>query len=276
MEGIRSSDGFEKGANSIARVMLKFMFVLVPIVFVVSGITKGNWLEAFLFAVSVAVGLMPEMLPMVIMACLAKGSLQLSKKKTLIKNMNSMQGFGSMDVLCIDKTGTITNETMILEYYMDILGNDSKMVLNYAYLNSFYHSGIRNPIDEAVLKCSEMPDKQDYYETLTETYQKKDEIPFDYERKCVSVLIEDQKGRQELVLKGEPDAVLKCCDRVEYQNQILPIQDDAKKNMDEIIGEMLEDGMKVIAVAKKRDDNFRRNYLCGRKPYDLIRLSYIL
>ena len=152
-----------------------------------------------------------------------------------------MQGFGSMDVLCIDKTGTITNETMILEYYMDILGNDSKMVLNYAYLNSFYHSGIRNPIDEAVLKCSEMPDKQDYYETLTETYQKKDEIPFDYERKCVSVLIEDQKGRQELVLKGEPDAVLKCCDRVEYQNQILPIQDDAKKNMDEIIGEMLED-----------------------------------
>ena len=155
MEGIRSSDGFEKGANSIARVMLKFMFVLVPIVFVVSGITKGNWLEAFLFAVSVAVGLMPEMLPMVITACLAKGSLQLSKKKTLIKNMNSMQGFGSMDVLCIDKTGTITNETMILEYYMDILGNDSKMVLNYAYLNSFYHSGIRNPIDEAVLKCSE-------------------------------------------------------------------------------------------------------------------------
>ena len=118
-------------------------------------------------------------------------------------------------------------------------------------LNSLYHSGIRNPIDEAVLKCSEMPDKQDYYETLTETYQKKDEIPFDYERKCVSVLIEDQKGRQELVLKGEPDAVLKCCDRVEYQNQILPIQDDAKKNMDEIIGEMLEDGMKVIAVAKK-------------------------
>ena len=209
MEGIGSSDGFEKGANSIARVMLKFMFVLVPIVFVVSGITKGNWLEAFLFAVSVAVGLMPEMLPMVITACLAKGSLQLSKKKTLIKNMNSMQGFGSMDVLCIDKTGTITNETMILEYYMDILGNDSKMVLNYAYLNSFYHSGIRNPIDEAVLKCSEMPDKQDYYETLTKTYQKKDEIPFDYERKCVSVLIEDQKGRQELVLKGEPDAVLK-------------------------------------------------------------------
>ncbi len=139
MEGIRSSDGFEKGANSIARVMLKFMFVLVPIVFVVSGITKGNWLEAFLFAVSVAVGLMPEMLPMVITACLAKGSSQLSKKKTLIKNMNSMQGFGSMDVLCIDKTGTITNETMILEYYMDILGNDSKMVLNYAYLNSFYH-----------------------------------------------------------------------------------------------------------------------------------------
>lgn len=272
-EGIKSSDCFEKGANSIAKVMLKFMFVLVPIVFAVSGIIRGNWLEAFLFAVSVAVGLMPEMLPMVITACLAKGSLLLSKKKTLIKNMNSMQGFGSMDVLCIDKTGTITNETIILEYYMDILGNESGMVLDYAYLNSYYHSGIRNPIDAAVLKCYEMPDKQSYYETLTQTYQKKDEVPFDYERKCVSVLVEDPNGHQELILKGEPDAVLKRCDKAEYLGQIIPIQSDAKRNMDEIIGEMLEDGMKVIAVAKK--DILSSSEITSSDEGHMILLGYL-
>ena len=272
-EGIKSSDCFEKGANSIAKVMLKFMFVLVPIVFAVSGIIRGNWLEAFLFAVSVAVGLMPEMLPMVITACLAKGSLLLSKKKTLIKNMNSMQGFGSMDVLCIDKTGTITNETIILEYYMDILGNESGMVLDYAYLNSYYHSGIRNPIDAAVLKCYDMPDKQSYYETLTQTYQKKDEVPFDYERKCVSVLVQDPNGHQELILKGEPDAVLKRCDKAEYLGQIIPIQSDAKRNMDEIIGEMLEDGMKVIAVAKK--DILSSSEITSADEDHMILLGYL-
>lgn len=270
LEGMKSSDGFEKGAHSIAKVMIKFMVILVPIVFVVAGVTKGNWMEAFLFAVSVAVGLMPEMLPMVVTACLAKGSLALSKKKTLIKNMNSMQGFGSMDVLCIDKTGTITNETVLLEYYMDILGNDSEMVLDYAYLNSFYHSGIRNPIDTAILKCREIPDRQGYYETLTQDWQKKDEVPFDYERKCVSVLIENQTGRQELVLKGEPEAILRRCNKVEYQKQILPIQDDDKRNMEEVIGEMLEDGMKVIAIAKKEVTNFGKITFADEREMTLL------
>lgn len=153
-------NSFQKGANSIAWVMIRFMAVLVPIVFVILGITGGKWVESFAFALSVAVGLMPEMLPMVITACLAKGSMAMGKKQTIIKNLNAMQSFGSMDILCMDKTGTLTNESILLEYYMDILGNEDAEVLNLAYLNSSYHSGVRNPIDNAVLACRTMPGRE--------------------------------------------------------------------------------------------------------------------
>ena len=148
---------FQKGANSIAWVMLRFIAVLIPIVFILLQITGGRWLESFAFALSVAVGLMPEMLPMVITACLARGSLSMSKKQTIIKDINAMQGFGSMDVLCMDKTGTLTNESILLEYYMDVLGNESGQVLDFAFLNSAYHSGVCNPIDNAILACQTMP-----------------------------------------------------------------------------------------------------------------------
>lgn len=133
---------FQQGANSIAWVMLRFMAVMIPFVFILLGITGGKWLESFAFALSVAVGLMPEMLPMVITACLARGSLSMSRKQTIIKNIDAMQGFGSMDVLCMDKTGTLTNESILLEYYMDVLGNESGEVLDLAFLNSIYHSGV--------------------------------------------------------------------------------------------------------------------------------------
>lgn len=269
-EGLKRADSFEKGANSIAKVMLKFMLVLVPVVFAISGITKGNWLEAFLFAVSVAVGLMPEMLPIVITACLVKGSKLMSRKKTIVKNMNSMQGFGNMDILCVDKTGTLTKENIWLEYYMDILGNESEKVLDLAYINSFYHSGIRNPIDEAILKYQDMPGKQMYYQKLAAKYAKKDEVPFDYERKCVSVLVESEEGEQELILKGEPDAVLQHCSKVEYQGMEVPIQSDSRTSMQEIIGEMLEDGMKVIAVARKRVTDFRESIASDENEMSLI------
>lgn len=250
-ERMQRPGGFEQGANSIAKVMLKFMAVLVPVVFIISGLTKGNWMEAFLFGVSVAVGLMPEMLPMVVTACLAKGSMTLSARKTLIKDMDSMQGFGSMDILCADKTGTLTNETILLEYYMDVLGNESEEVLDLAYLNSLHHSGIHNTVDEAILKCREMPGKESYYRELGMRYRKEDELPFDYERKCVSVLVSDENNVRELILKGEPDAVLERCSAVFYGGQVLPIEEDGRSSMEAVIDEMLEDGMKVIAVARK-------------------------
>lgn len=244
-------NSFQRGANSIAWVMLRFMAVLLPIVFVVLGITKGKWMESFSFSLSVAVGLMPEMLPMVITACLAKGSLAMSKKQTIIKDINAMQGFGSMDVLCMDKTGTLTNESILLEYYMDILGNENAEVLDLAYLNSSYHSGVRNPIDNAILACSSMPGREVHYTALLEQYRKADEIPFDYTRKYVSTLVANADGECQLIMKGDIQQVFSRCSHVEYRGEILPIEKGGIASVSSVVDEMLQDGMKVIAVARK-------------------------
>lgn len=244
-------NAFQKGANSIAWVMIRFMAVLVPIVFLILGITGGKWLESFAFALSVAVGLMPEMLPMVITACLAKGSLAMEKKQTIIKDLNAMQSFGSMDVLCMDKTGTLTNESILLEYYMDILGNENTEVLDLAYLNSSYHSGVRNPIDNAILACKSMPGREIHYAKLLTEYQKADEIPFDYTRKFVSTLVQDNTGNSHLIMKGDIAHILSRCSHVEYRGTRLPMEKDARQSVFSVVGEMLQDGMKVIAVARK-------------------------
>ena len=242
---------FQKGANSIAWVMLRFMAVLVPTVFVVLGISGGKWLESFAFALSVAVGLMPEMLPMVITACLAKGSLAMSKKQTIIKDINAMQGFGSMDVLCMDKTGTLTNESILLEYYMDILGNENTEVLDLAFLNSIYHSGVRNPIDNAILACQTMPGCETHYTDLLARYQKTDEIPFDYTRKFVSTLVTDESGESQLIMKGDISHIVARCIHVEYRGEILPIEKGGMQSVSSVVDDMLQDGMKVIAIARK-------------------------
>ena len=244
-------NSFQKGANSIAWVMLRFMAVLVPIVFVLLGITGGKWLESFAFALSVAVGLMPEMLPMVITACLAKGSLAMSKKQTIIKDINAMQGFGSMDVLCMDKTGTLTNESILLEYYMDILGNENTEVLDLAYLNSFYHSGVRNTIDNAILACKTMPGRETHYTDLLTQYQKADEIPFDYARKFVSTLVRGSDGECQLIMKGDIGHIVSRCSHVEYRGEILPIEKDGMQSVSSVVDDMLQEGMKVIAIARK-------------------------
>ena len=202
---------FQQGANSIAWVMLRFIAVLIPIVFVLLGITGGNWMESFAFALSMAVGLMPEMLPMVITACLARGSLAMSRKQTIIKDINAMQGFGCMNVLCMDKTGTLTNESILLEYYMDILGNESSEVLDLAFLNSFCHSGVHNPIDNAVLACRTMPGREAHYAELLAQYEKTEEIPFDYVRKAVSTLVTDRDGSHQLIMKGDISHIAACC-----------------------------------------------------------------
>ena len=243
---------FQKGANSIAWVMLRFIAVLIPVVFILLKITGGKWLESFAFALSVAVGLMPEMLPMVITSCLARGSLGMSKKQTIIKDINAMQGFGSMDVLCMDKTGTLTNESILLEYYMDVLGNESGQVLDLAFLNSAYHSGVCNPIDNAILACQTMPGHEQHFADLLTQYQKEDEIPFDYSRKFVSTLVTDKNGDCQLIMKGNISQIVSRCSHVEFRGEILPMEKDRMSSVDSVVDEMLQDGMKVIAVAQKK------------------------
>lgn len=265
--------GFTKGANDIAWVLIQFMAVLVPIVFFVSGIMQKNWLTAFLFALSVSVGLIPELLPMVINACLAKGSAVMGKKKTIVRHINAMQSFGSMDVLCMDKTGTLTNDTILLEYYLDILGNESQMVLDMAYLNSFYHSGTANHLDQAVLRYADLPGKEAHFQDLPHQYQKLDEIPFDYSRKMVSILV--KQAEQSLILvKGEVKSVFARCSQVQYGTECVAITQEETEGVHAVIDEMLEDGMKVLAVAKK--EMRQSSHLSLAEEQDLTLLGYLV
>ena len=264
---------FQKGANSIAWVMLRFIAVLIPIVFILLQITGGRWLESFAFALSVAVGLMPEMLPMVITACLARGSLSMSKKQTIIKDINAMQGFGSMDVLCMDKTGTLTNESILLEYYMDVLGNESGQVLDFAFLNSAYHSGVCNPIDNAILACQTMPGHEQHFADLLKQYQKEDEIPFDYTRKFVSTLVTDKNGNCQLIMKGNISQIVSRCSHVEFRGEILPMEKGGMQSVDSVVDEMQQDGMKVIAVARKEIE--KQDQIIPTDENNMILMGYL-
>ena len=264
---------FQKGANSIAWVMLRFIAVLIPIVFILLQITGGRWLESFAFALSVAVGLMPEMLPMVITACLARGSLSMSKKQTIIKDINAMQGFGSMDVLCMDKTGTLTNESILLEYYMDVLGNESGQVLDFAFLNSAYHSGVCNPIDNAILACQTMPGHEQHFSDLLMRYQKEDEIPFDYSRKFVSTLVTDKNGDCQLIMKGNISQIVSRCSHVEFRGKILPMEKNGMQSVASVVDEMLQDGMKVIAVARKKIE--KQDQIIPTDEKNMILMGYL-
>ena len=271
--GTKSSrkNKFDQGANSIAWVLIRFMAVLIPVVFIACGLTKGNWLSAFLFALSVAVGLTPEMLPMVINACLAKGSATMGQKQTVVKNINAIQGFGSMDVLCVDKTGTLTSDTLLLEYYMDILGNENDRVLDFAYLNSLYHTGVSNHLDTAILKCLNMPRHESHFAELAIQYPKLDELPFDYERKFVSVLVKNNSSNL-LIVKGGVDEVCRRCHDIEYKGKRSPMGTDSFSSVHAVVDEMLEDGMKVLAVAYKQID---KEELDSKDEQNLTLLGYL-
>lgn len=262
---------FDQGANSIAWVLIRFMAVLIPVVLIACGLTKGDWVSAFLFALSVAVGLTPEMLPMVINACLAKGSAAMGKKQTVVKNINAMQGFGSMDVLCVDKTGTLTGDKITLEYYMDILGNESQKVLDFSYLNSLYHTGVKNHLDSALLQCREMPGHERYFQELADRHQKLDELPFDYERRFASVLVRHEDENL-LIIKGSIDEVCRRCSSVEYKGQRHGFSGDGAESVRAIVDEMLEDGMKVLAVAYKP---LKEATLSQEDEHDFILLGYL-
>lgn len=271
--GTQSSEknGFDQGAGSIAWVLIRFMTILIPVVFVACGITQGDWFSAFLFALSVAVGLTPEMLPMVINACLAKGSAIMGSKQTVVKNINAMQGFGSMDILCVDKTGTLTGDSLILEYYMDILGNESQAVLDLAYLNSLYHTGVSNHLDAAILKYQEMPGKDGHFQELEKMHPKLDELPFNHERKFASVLV---KGKEKnlLIIKGSVDEVCRRCGFVEYKGNRNVMEEDGLVSVHAVVDEMTEDGMKVLAVAYKE---LGQDYLDTKDEQNFVLLGYL-
>ena len=239
--------GFEKGINAVSKVLIRFMLAMVPVIFFVNGFTKGNWGQALLFAISIAVGLTPEMLPMIVTANLARGALAMSKKKVIIKNLNAIQNLGSMDILCTDKTGTLTQDKVVLAYYLDIHGNEDTRILRHAYLNSFFQTGLKNLIDLAII------DRQDRLgsEEIRRVYTKVDEIPFDFTRRRMSVVVADTSGKTQLVTKGAVEEMLHCCGFAEYEGSVTPLTEDVKSFILEKSYELNSRGFRVLAVAHK-------------------------
>ncbi|MDP9128062.1 MAG: magnesium-translocating P-type ATPase [Pseudomonadota bacterium] len=244
--GMRVRTSFEKGINRFTWLMISFMLLMVPLVFVINGFTKGNWMEAFIFAMSVAVGLTPEMLPMIVTVNLSKGALAMSRKKVIVKRLNSIQNFGAMDVLCTDKTGTLTQDKVIMKRHVDLHGEDCDEVLQYAYLNSYYQSGLKNLLDVAVLQHAEI--RQDLH---LETYAKIDEIPFDFVRRRMSVVVEKDKRQHILVCKGAVEEILSVCTKGELGRNVFDMTMTHQEEISALARGLNEDGFRVIAVAHK-------------------------
>ena len=245
-------NAFQKGANSIAWVMIRFMAVLVPIVFLILGITGGKWLESFAFALSVAVGLTPEMLPMIEPTCLAKGAVSMSKKQTIVKNLNSIQNFGAMDILCTDKTGTLTQDKVVLEYHLNVNGEDDTRVLRHAYLNSYFQTGYKNLMDLAIIhKTEEMEAADKRLIDLSETYVKVDEIPFDFKRRRLSTVVQDKNGKTQMVTKGAVEEMLSICSFAECDGHVQPLRDEVRSRILKTVDGLNEKGFRVLAIAQK-------------------------
>ena len=243
---------FTKGVNAVSWVLIRFMLVMVPLVFFINGITKGDWLEAFLFGISIAVGLTPEMLPMIVTTCLAKGAVSMSKKQTIVKNLNSIQNFGAIDILCTDKTGTLTQDKVVLEYHLNVNGEDDTRVLRHAYLNSYFQTGYKNLMDLAIIHRTEEEEAENPQLTdLSETYTKVDEIPFDFNRRRLTTVVQDKKGKTQMVTKGAVEEMLSICAFAEIDGRVQELSSDVRKKILKTVDGLNDKGFRVLAIAQK-------------------------
>jgi len=239
---------FQSGVNSVSWLLIRFALVMVPVVLAINGFTKGDWMEAFLFALSVAVGLTPEMLPMIVTSTLAKGAVQLSKQKVIVKHLDAIQNFGAMDILCTDKTGTLTQDKIALERHTDAFGAPSDDVLRYAYLNSYYQTGLKNLLDRAVLEHAELQAEL----RLAQDYRKVDEIPFDFDRRRMSVVVSEREDHHTLICKGAVEEILSACQHIRLQDeQDVVLSSGLLEQVREVTQDLNAQGLRVVAVATK-------------------------
>ncbi len=264
--GKSAETSFDKGVNKVSYLLIKFMLVMVPLIFLINGLVKGNWLEALLFAIAVAVGLTPEMLPMIVTANLAKGAINMSKRKVIVKRLNAIQNIGAMDVLCTDKTGTLTMDKIVLERHLNIFGDEDEEVLKWAYLNSYYQTGLKNLLDVAVLDHAEVHD----HLKVDEYFVKVDEIPFDFERRRMSVILKQRNGKHLLICKGAVEEMLNLCSyafdpgedkqlHIE-SDKIIPIDESVRSTILETSKKLNKEGLRVLLVAIKEFDDRALTY----------------
>ena len=245
---------FEREMNTISWLLIRLMLVMVPVVFVINGLTDGDWLEAGVFALSVGVGLTPEMLPMIITASLAKGSIIMAKEKVVIKKLNAIQDLGAIDILCTDKTGTLTQDEIVLEYPLDIHGELDLSVLRRAYLNSYFQTGLKNLMDRAIInRTQKEAKKHEIVRYLDQTFHKIDELPFDFERRRMSVIVKDEDGVVSMVTKGALEEMLSVSTYVEYKGEIKRLTDEVRQEVLAEVAQLNEQGLRVLGVSYKTD-----------------------
>ena len=268
LAGAPVETAFDQGVARFTWLMIRFIAVMVPLVFVINGLTKHDWKEAFFFAVAVAVGLTPEMLPMIVSVCLSRGALAMSGKKVIVKRLNSIQNLGAMDVLCTDKTGTLTQDRVILERHCDVARNENDAVLALAYLNSHFQTGLKNVLDRAVLEHHEV-----HHEVSIPDWRKVDELPFDFSRRLMSVVIETPEGVHRLICKGAPEEVFKRCTRFVLDGEVSPVDDVLIEDLREEHESLSRDGFRVLALAY-RDFEPRQSYAKDDES-DLVLAGYV-
>ncbi len=259
---------FDQGLDRFTWLMLRLMAVMVPLVFLINGFTKHDWKSAFFFAMAVAVGLTPEMLPMIVSVCLSKGALAMSRKKVIVKRLNAIQNFGGMDVLCTDKTGTLTEDRVVLQRHCDVSGKESEEVLMDGYLISYFQTGLKNLLDRAILDSSDFHGHAEIAK-----YKKLDEIPFDFTRRMMSVLIEDPQGKAILLTKGAPEAVFHQCSHFDLDGKLSPMDPNLVVGLKEEYESLSNDGFRVLAVATKQ---LPKQTICSKGDEgDLVLKGYV-
>jgi Mg2+-importing ATPase len=241
----RTPTAFQVGVNKVSWLLIRFMLVMTPIVLLINGFTKGDWLEAFLFAMSVAIGLTPEMLPMIVTSTLAKGAVVLSRNKVIVKRLDAIQNFGAMDVLCTDKTGTLTQDRIFLERHTDVYGEEVDDVLEYAYLNSYYQTGLKNLLDVAVLEHHELNRELN----PVANFRKVDEVPFDFQRRRMSVVVAERDDHHLLICKGAIEEIMAVCTSLRHGDSVEPMTSEALARITQVTNDLNEDGLRVVGVA---------------------------
>ncbi len=240
---------YEQNVDSISRLLIRFMIIMVPVIFIANFFTKGSWLDSLMFGITIAVGIMPEMLPVIMTSSLAIGAVNMSKKETIVKRLGAIQTFGEMDVLCTDKTGTLTQDEIVLEKYMDVLGREDKRILRHAFLNSYFQTGLKNLMDVAIISRAEKEDLS----FLKDAYVREDEIPFDFSRRRMSVVLRDKNGKRQLITKGAVEEILSICSYIEIDGQVQPLTQELSANAMKLATENNLEGIRVIGVAQKND-----------------------
>ena len=247
LSGMHQKTAFDIGITKVSWLLIRLMLIISPVVFLINGFTKGSWLEALMFALSVAVGLTPEMLPMVVTTNLSKGAIRMSRRKVIVKNLNSIQDIGAMNILCTDKTGTLTENRIVLIKHLNSDGDESDSVLEMAFMNSYFQSGLRNLMDEAILNNRELSG----VETLKSKYAKIDEIPFDFERRRMSVILDHENKEHILICKGALEEILSVCSLISHGGQVCPLDASLSEQVRQLTASLNEDGMRVVLVAHR-------------------------